>query len=434
MTPYLFQPSRKGRKSAYWCCRFRLKDWLKARTFPLHVTDKRVAGQEAEKLLRNLEQEAAGIAVPRLLRDSAQSPIAVHLKAFLADLDAKGSASNTLSKYRNGIKLQCKRCGWVFVKDASAQSFTQWRVQSALKPKTLNDALSNASRFFNWMVDQRLILENPLKHVGCVQDRSPREFRRALSPGDAQKLLNAAPSHRAIVYLTILYTGLRSSEMKGLKWENFDLEADQPCVRVPSSISKNRKATIHGLHANLAAALGQFRPEAAGPNDYVFRGLVPRIPTFKKDLAAAGIPFEDEHGRRMDIHALRKTFGTMLAVSGAALRTCMELMRHSESRLTEKVYTDASHLPLQAALDRLPSLKLPSRNALHDSLAVDISGHTEAHAVTSRQVGPYLQGSAYGTLRHKKTPSVSPRRLVKMERAKRLELSTSTLARWCSTN
>ena len=46
-------------------------------------------------------------------------------------------------------------------------------------------------------------------------------------------------------------------------------------------------------------------------------------------------------------------------------------------------------------------------------------------------------GVLVGALRDdlaKKTPCVTTGRLSEMERAKRLELSTSTLARWCSTN
>lgn len=54
----------------------------------------------------------------------------------------------------------------------------------------------------------------------------------------------------------------------------------------------------------------------------------PRVRTFKKDLAAAGIAFEDAYGRRADFHALRDTFGTHLAASGATPCVLKELMRH----------------------------------------------------------------------------------------------------------
>ncbi len=115
-------------------------------------------------------------------------------------------------------------------------------------------------------------------------------------------------------------------------------------MRVPSSISKNRKVSVHGLHADLLAGLKAFRPADAMPYEWAFRELVQRVPTFMKNLKAAGIPFKDAAGRRMDIHALRKSFGTMLVVTGVPIRICMELVRHSESRLTETNYTDATHL------------------------------------------------------------------------------------------
>ena len=434
MKAHVFQHSRAGVKARLWSARIRLEGWLKDRTVALHVTDKRVAEQKLEKLIQELEREAAGILAPKLMRDAAQMPIAEHLKAFLADLQANRCSGATISKYRNSISLLCKRCRWAMVKDITPESFTVWRVKSALRPKTLNDLLASISRFLNWMEGQRYILANPLKHLGSVSDHSPREFRRALLPQDAQKLLNAAAPHRAVVYLTILYTGLRSAEMKGLTWGDFDLEASQPCVRVPSSISKNRRASVHGLHGELVVALKKMRPVDAKATDWVFKGLVPRVPTFKKDLAAAGIPFKDENGRRMDIHALRKTFGTMLAVSGASLRTCMELMRHSESRLTEKVYTDASHLPLQSALNALPSLNIPVSNTPRRTLSGVFGGLPGAFRVANSRKDRLSQAPAIGSSRHEKAAGDASSRLSKMERAKRLELSTSTLARWCSTN
>ncbi len=434
MKAFVFQPSRKGVRSRLWSARVRLGGWLRDRSIPLHVTDKRVAEQKLEKLVQELEREAAGIIAPKVMRDAAQAPLAEHLRAFLADLEAKGRSANTLSKYRNCIPALCKRCRWSLVKDITAQSFTVWRAQSGLRAKTLNDLLGAASSFLHWMERQQLILANPLKHVGRVHDRAPREFRRALLPEDAQRLLNVAPPHRATVYLTILYTGLRVAEMKGLKWADFDLESVPPCVRVPSSISKNRKASVHGLRPEVVAALRQFKPAGATPSEWAFRGQVPRVPTFKRDLEAAKIPFEDEQGRRMDLHALRKSFGTMLAVSGVSLRTGMELMRHSESRLTEKVYTDASHLPLQSALNGLPSLNVPKDDAPRHSPAGGIFRRSKSATVTAGHLAPISQASVTVALGHEKAPRVTTRRFPEMERAKRLELSTSTLARWCSTN
>jgi integrase len=431
---HLFQHSRGGTKARLWSARIRLDGWLKARTVALHVSDKRVAEQMLEKRVQEFEREEAGIISPKLMRDGARIAIADHLNAFLADLEARGRSANTLSKYRNCIPLLCDRCKWVYVKDVTAQSFTAWRTTCGLRSKTLNDLQACISGLLTWLKKRQVILANPLEFVGRVEERSPREFRRALSTEQAQRLLNVAPKHRAAVYLTILYTGLRAAEMKRLKWEDFDLDATAPCVRVPSSISKNRKASVHNLRPELVAALKNFQPETVMPYEFAFRGFVPRVPTFKKDLKAAGIPFEDEHGRRIDIHALRKSFGTMLAVSGAPLRVGMELMRHSESRLTETVYTDASHLPLLPAINALPSLFVPETSTPRSTLAGDFSGLSESASVTAGHTEQNAEALVCDSVGHEKAPSVTTGRFHQMERAKRLELSTSTLARWCSTN
>lgn len=68
---------------------------------------------------------------------------------------------------------------------------------------------------------------------------------------------------------------------------------------------------------------------------------VPCFSTFKRDLAEAGIRFEDEHVPRVDLHALRDMLGTHLAASGATPFVQKELMCHSTVQQSEKYYIDA---------------------------------------------------------------------------------------------
>ena len=87
-----------------------------------------------------------------------------------------------------------------------------------------------------------------------------------------------------------------------------------------------------------------------------FQRSVPKAVTLLKDLADCGIKGVDEHGRHLDFHALRHTFATMLARAGVSPRVAMELMRHSDMRLTAKTYTDAMSLPLFGELDKITPL------------------------------------------------------------------------------
>ena len=121
----------------------------------------------------------------------------------------------------------------------------------------------------------------------------------------------------------------------------------------------------------------------------------------------------------------------------------MELMRHSDRKLTDKLYTDASQLPLAKAVDALPAFSLP---LLETGTQKVTQKQTQTSVVEGREqtprVGSFPSVACVHTaqvldsvaLGHEKTRGDFSTRFSKMERAKRLELSTSTLARWCSTN
>jgi integrase len=76
------------------------------------------------------------------------------------------------------------------------------------------------------------------------------------------------------------------------------------------------------------------------------------VATMRTDLAAAGIPFEDERGFRADFHALRHTFASLLAQAGVSELMRVKLARHSDWRQTDR-YTDPSSLPLFAEMEKL---------------------------------------------------------------------------------
>jgi len=79
---------------------------------------------------------------------------------------------------------------------------------------------------------------------------------------------------------------------------------------------------------------------------------------FRKDLEAAGIPYVDDKGEFADFHALRHTFANSLTLTGESERVIMELMHHSDMRLTAKVYTDAGLLPTRDVVMKLPALTM----------------------------------------------------------------------------
>src|SRR5439155_7655861 len=168
----------------------------------------------------------------------------------------------------------------------------------------------------------------------------PRRTRRALTPAELWQLVSVA-GERAVVYLVAAFTGLRRGELERIEWRDVHVDGPQPYISVRSSIAKNATLVRQPLPSRIAAALRQCRPANVAPHDLVLKRLIPRMNRFRADLAAADIPYIDAKSEYADFHGLRTTFGTELAKSRLPVRVAMELMRHSDVKLTTKIYTDA---------------------------------------------------------------------------------------------
>ena len=315
--------------------------------------------REAERMLHEervkTEKRHHGMLPPEEATEARQRPLNELLETFLGQLRASGRAEMTVKKYRT-LGVLFARCGWRQLEHVTEKSFRHWREHSDLSAKSKNDCLKNTSNFFHWMRRVRMVTENPLQFIEPVKVTAT-EFRRALTTEQAQRLCRVAPPQRAAVYLTAMRTGLRRKELQGLTVGDFTFAAPDPFVLVPASITKNRQEAKLFLPDEVALVIRSILPDNPMPFEKVFAGMVPRLPRFKKDLELAGIPFQDEQGRRLDLHALRLTFCMDAGdACGGDLRLLQAVMRHSDIRTTMRHYKDSSRLPTASVIAKLPSL------------------------------------------------------------------------------
>jgi hypothetical protein len=203
---------------------------------------------------------------------------------------------------------------------------------------------------------------------------------------DEMKRLPACSGERKLFYLTAVHTGLRRNELKELEWGEV-LLSDKPSLRVRGSTTKNEKSCTIPMHPELAA---EFRKVEAPANlsSPVFVGSrFPTRYTRQRDFKNAGIPHRDQHGRVADLHALRHTLNTRLQSAGVSMRTAMEVMRHSDPRLTSRVYTDTMALPTTEAIGMLVGFLPDAQIDAHISGAkghslssADIEAPVETHS------------------------------------------------------
>ncbi len=186
-------------------------------------------------------------------------------------------------------------------------------------------------------------------------------------------LLNTAGSQR-LLYIMAALTGIRHGEFKKLHWGDINLKSEKPSVMVRAAVGKNRKLACLPLHPVLLKELLGARPAKVSSGDLVFGRSVPRSELFRKHLQAAGIVKTDSQGKVVDFHSFRHTFCTNLHLAGVPLREAMELMRHSDARLTMTIYADSSLFALRPAVEKLP-WNCSGDDAQRDAQRIGFEGH-----------------------------------------------------------
>ena len=353
---YLVKPAGRSR---FWKMRYRLPGETKETQQSLKVRDERTAQRLMSDFITQQEREACGIVPSRKLRDGANAKLETLLRSYLQDLGIQNCAPKYVFNTGLFIRKIARETGWETVRDVCADGFTAWRAtKKKSSPKTLNLYFGALRSFLNWLISNGTLPGNPLAGVKSVKDFTKVRERRSISDEEARSLLEAAPPERRIIYLMALHTGLRRKEMELLEWQDVFLDVESPFIKLRAITSKNRKGDTVVIHPELQAELEKRRDASASQCSRVVT-MFPKLRAFMKDLAAAGIPFIDERGLRFDLHAMRMTFNTRMANGNIPTRAAMQAMRHSEERLTTKVYTDASRLHVAAHVASLPSLLGP---------------------------------------------------------------------------
>jgi integrase/recombinase XerD len=270
------------------------------------------------------------------------------LEGFLALLAAQ-RAPRTVDAYRRDLEGLAAFLGGL-VGDASTEDLERWLADlraRGLAGTTIARRTAAARSFFRHQQLLGTRDDNPA--AGLTLPRRQRRLPRTLSPGEAERLIEAAAgtTPRALrdgALVELLYgAGLRVSEAVGLERGGVDLDAR--IVRVVGKGDKERivpigRAAVEALRRYLSRGRPHLdrrhRPELflnarGGPLTRAGAFLV-----LRRVAEAAGL----EPGR-VHPHLLRHSFATHLLEGGADLRSVQEMLGHADLSTTE-LYTHVS--------------------------------------------------------------------------------------------
>jgi integrase len=403
-----------------WYARYRDADGVDRRV-STNCHDERAAHKVLADLLAEVEKVRSGILTPQESQAArhAARPIAAHIADYLAFLKVKTVRGRRISEahqYDVGKQLRrlASECGFNRIGDITRQRVTRWLSDetdtSEKAPRTVLKYRSTLMAFCKWAVREGRLATNPLLGLPAVEVDEVRRQRRPLTIEELAGLLDAAAKRplrdalvirrgkrkgqeganvgqahrdrlvrlgreRALIYKTLIYTGLRKNELATLTVGDLHLDGEQPYLELAAKNAKSGRGARIPLRADLAAdlrehldeKLARYRrqtlkdgrtevPDALPAGTKVLR--VPRdlIRIFDRDLAAADIAKTDADGRTVDVHSLRHTFATLLSKAGVVPRMAQELMRHSDIRLTMNVYTHIQLVETSGAVELLPDI------------------------------------------------------------------------------
>ena len=208
------------------------------------------------------------------------------------------------------------------------------------------------SVLFNHACRYELFDRNPIYLVR--QSAKRRRAPTVLMPDEIKAMLDNLSIRERTLVLLAVSTGLRQSELFGLKWGDIDLVLGT--MNVTRSIvygvvgpckteSSQKPVPVHPL---LADALSDWRKQCAytKPDDWVFaskrhRG---RRPYWGQAILRKYLrPVAQRLGIQECIgwHTFRHTYSTLLRSVGTEFKVMQELLRHSTLRSTLDVYTQA---------------------------------------------------------------------------------------------
>ena len=236
------------------------------------------------------------------------------------------------------------------VDDVSAEELERWLARmraDGLAPSTLARRAAAVRAYFRHQVLIGAREDNPAAQVALP--RRPRRVPRTLSPGETERLIDAAAGvtpralrDRALVEL--LYgAGLRVSEAVELSRASVDLDA-----RLVRVVGKGDKERIVPLGRPAAEAVRRYLALGRPHLDRRHRsalflnargGALTRAGAFlilRRLAEKAGL-----EPKRVHPHLLRHSFATHLLEGGADLRSVQEMLGHADLSTTER-YTHVS--------------------------------------------------------------------------------------------
>lgn len=287
----------------------------------------------------------------------------------------------TAYNYESQIKNHLlPELGNIKLKDFTPAKITAFFKTRKYSPATCRKVYVILQSIFARAVEQGFIKETPCtKAVILPKAKQPKEKKPFLNEHQAKDLLKMVEDNTQFnrIIKVLLYTGMRSGECLGLRWQDIDFEnrtihientltdvGGKHWLQPPKTKTSNRYIALSDVLADIFKEQKKHNEE--------------KISNLGKDYSYPEMVFTTDKGNYVDrsglntqfrrfvkgtdfdfitLHSLRHCNATLLINSGIDLKIVSELLGHSDVSTTANVYADVLE-SAKARVADLISLKL----------------------------------------------------------------------------
>jgi integrase len=316
--------------------------------------------REAEKVrdefLRPLNQGLVTIGSATKFGDYVQS---VYQPVILPTM-AKSTRDRSMSIYQNYLRPAFGDMCLRDITPLTVQRYVSGMAESKLSQESKDKVRDVLSSILGSGVKYGLLVKNPVEGVRLPTPKSGKRSKPYITVEQFYELLKQIAEPYATMIYVAIYTGLRVSELIGLRWRSVHQdsitieerycrgdwgppksEASNCTIGVNRAIIE-RILQLKTVVVEVQAGTGTRRYPAVksdGPDDLVFQSVVKGAPMRDNNILVRHIkPAARALGLRVNWQILRRSFATLLKLKGADVKDAQALMRHSRASTTLDIY------------------------------------------------------------------------------------------------
>jgi integrase len=243
----------------------------------------------------------------------------------------------------------------------TVQRFFSEMANSTLSHESKDKVRDVLSSVLGSAVRYGLLVKNPVEGLKLPPAKRGRRSKPFITVQQFHALLELIAEPYASMVFVAALTGLRPSELVGLRWRNVHADSiviDERCCRgdwgAPKSEASNATvpvvpeviARIHRLKTltvdvRAGRAIRHYPAvKSGGPNDLVFQSPTTGAPMRDNNVLVRHLK---PAARKLGIEwvnwqVLRRSFATSLKIAGADVKDAQALMRHSRASTTLDIY------------------------------------------------------------------------------------------------